>query len=296
MLCAASEWRTRRDFREAIDMDVLIDGMLERSRQDSLEEETSRFLKLQTAKALGRIGEPGYHRHLEILLNDSCPAVVEAAAESAGLSAAPQLVPTLIRHLAIPPLRVCARDALVEYGEEAVEPLAAELRDPAKNRLTRLAALRILSRIESRKSLTVLLENLGSSGPGLRGAVIQSLQRFRKNFPALKINPAVIRREALAESRLFQEYLSIWNRQAPGPAPPGAERKNPAADAILSARRLLAEVLSERLDAGLKRIIVLLGLNHPFADMRYVFQGLMSRSPGCAPIRSSCSTISWNRD
>ncbi|HUP02289.1 MAG TPA: cyclic nucleotide-binding domain-containing protein [Gemmatimonadota bacterium] len=155
------------------------------------------------ARALGRLTEPHpLHRHLETLLSDGHPEVVQAAIESTGRVFRRDLLPTLLPLLGALATRGPAIRALAAYGEAGIPYLAASLRDSDLSPEARRWLPSVLVRIATPAAFLALAEAL----PALRDSThrlyaLKALNKMRRRHPNWEIPAELVRQELDSELR-----------------------------------------------------------------------------------------------
>src|SRR5690606_5519289 len=120
-------------------------------------------------------------------------------------------VPVLVSLLRNRHLKGRAREVLVSYGEEVIEPLAFFMDDPNEDVWIRRHIPATISLIPSQKAVDALAKRLDDPDGFLRYKVISALGRLRRTdpsltFPADRIEAAIVR-----EARNYYTYLSLWS-------------------------------------------------------------------------------------
>jgi AAA family ATP:ADP antiporter len=268
IMCVSREWRESMDFRKDINIKELLDGMLKSLQQKKEDNAQKRFIKINTARAIGEAQNPELYSYLHKLLNDESVEVVQAAVTSVGQSQAKEFIPILISHLDTKHLHKYARESLAEYGEDIIDILAEHIESPNENKKIRLAIPRVLALIGSQKSVNLLTRNLAQSDLLLRYEIIKALNKLRVKFPLLKFDKQHIEARIMDETEQYYRILTLLHKQknslsndkAVSSSKDGFNQK-------IKARRLLMVALEEKLDNNLERIFRLLGLKYPAKDM-----------------------------
>jgi AAA family ATP:ADP antiporter len=206
--------------------------------------------------------------------------VLEAAIMSAGKIRAKNFVPTLIDHLKTKSVRRYAREALSQYGEDAVEMLAERMNDPKSANSIRLAIPKVLALMGSQKSVDALIGNLRQDDLELRYEALKALNKLKINFAGLKFDENKIETEITEQTRNYYTILLIFVEQQR--AKIIGERdlaENDDRNRVKEARLLLIKALEEKLDNNLERIFRLLGLRYLQSDMFNTYQSIRSKKP-----------------
>jgi HEAT repeat protein len=194
------------------------------------------------------------------LIEDSSPAVVEAAATAAGKSRQLQLVFSVVNMLGRRELQSTGRRALLAYGDSIVGTLGSLLKDQSYGPAIRREIPWVLSRIPVKQSAEELIGNFDTDDPVLKIRIVKGLNRLRE-ANAISPTPApVIEGMIHAESRTYYDALSICS---------SIETANNG-----NRRNLLTRALHERLDQRLEMIFRLLGLKYPPKDIYFAFTAL----------------------
>lgn len=155
LLCAARMSREDPGNRHLIDFKATFEGIWQRLRQTD-DTQKAEYIKLNAAMVIGVAREANLNAYLHILLNDASISVIKAAIYSAGEIQAMEFIPLIINNLKIKHLRKVARDALVQYGDKAVEMLSEKLGQAKIEQSQKIAIPRILGAIKTQKSVNVL--------------------------------------------------------------------------------------------------------------------------------------------
>ncbi|MEW6751204.1 MAG: HEAT repeat domain-containing protein [Candidatus Latescibacterota bacterium] len=219
----------------------------------------------QAAAIVASLYRPEWEPHLERLLHDPSPRVVEAAIGGLGRTRPPAQLESLIERLGDPRLRRPARQTLATYGPAALGRLRARLCDPATPAVVRRGITRVLGDIPEQEAVDILLRCLAALPPDLEYLATKSLSRLRASPAGLHFDEgsvgAAVEREVEAYALLLQLHRAY-----------GGEPRSPGVD-------LLAQALAERQGQHLERIFRLLGLRYPPADMHHAYLGLVSGRP-----------------
>jgi AAA family ATP:ADP antiporter len=277
IICAAGEWRESKDFREEIDMRWHLTAMLEGVENTVGGVEEQRFIKINTANAIGKAQDAELSQYLLRLVEDNSTEVMQAAIANIGSAPSTEFLPVLINHLNTKHIRKTVRDSLAEYGEEIIDTLAVYLRDAQEDRGRRIAILKVLALIGSQKSVHLLWQTMETGDRFYRYESIRALNKLRARFPTLRFDPHTIRQHIDNEIDLYKTILRSWLQQKQvlsqnTSKSPEAERDRQRH----KAQALLASALEEKLENCLERIFRLLGLKYPPRDMLNTYLGLTS--------------------
>ena len=168
--------------------------------------------RIEAARLIGDVGDPELRRYLTTFIRDeSSMAVVRAALAAAGKINEPTVLRDVILQLGCPKTKTAAHQALVEYGEIAVETLRGLLLDPNISRDVRLNIPSTLSKIVSPAAMNALLNGLKQEDGSLRYRVIIGLEELARRLPDLRIEPGVIETAIDAEAgRYYRRFLTFF--------------------------------------------------------------------------------------
>jgi ATP:ADP antiporter, AAA family len=218
----------------------------------------TRAARRDAARALRSIQDPGLRLMLMPLLYDPAPAVAEEALASVGEigHADAIFVPTLVSLLRNRRLKGRAREVLASYGEPVVDTLAYVLADKDEDIWVRRHIPGTLAQVPSAKSVSALVGALKDPDGFLRYKSVAALQTLRRSHDDLTFQDPQIEALALAESRRYFTYLSLYNNLF--------ERGALPADSVL------AQALTEKMLRTMNRMYLLLGLLYPWRDIAAV--------------------------
>jgi HEAT repeat protein/CRP-like cAMP-binding protein len=226
--------------------------------------EQSASIRREIAHSLGHVENPRFRAVLVPLMFDADLGVAREAIASAG-----RLGPANKDFLFVPPLvslmrnrllKSDARQVLVDYGEDVVDPLAYFLRDPEENIWVRRHVPSTLALIASQRSMDVLVSALEDSDGFIRFKAVAAIERLRRTAPHLTVDPSVIQRQILQETTRAFGALTLHH--------------NLFLANNLDARSLLAQALMEKHQRAVDRMFRLLGLLHSADDINAVRNAL----------------------
>ncbi|MEW6321324.1 MAG: MFS transporter [Acidobacteriota bacterium] len=211
----------------------------------------------EVAAALAKIADPALRHLLVPLMYDKDVTVAEEAIRSVQRSGARDRVflPVLMSLLGHRLLKRTAREALISYGEDALDTLARVLRDPEEPVWVRRHVPATLARIPCAKSIDILIGALGECDGFLRFKAVSALERLRQEHPDLVIPRGPVEHVALTEVRRYRKYLGLYSGLLSNPSTAIGDT-------------LLARALREKLRRTWDRTFRLLGLIHPQQDVR----------------------------
>lgn len=252
-LATVGEYGTTEEKR-AISKD-LIDTLLAQSEQGEL-------IRTQVAHALGGLNQKTFVRHLETLLHDDSPRVVEAAIAAVGRTRDRQHVTFLIESLRRPRLRVPAREALQQFGHGVIGTLHDYLVDDSTAFAIRKSIPRVLAGIPRQESVDVLTEAFNTADPQMKYYLLKGLNRLRTRHRELQFRRTIVNEALVSETRSYYETLLCL------------EAHDGSADN--DAQRLLKRALAERQEQNMERIFRILGLSYPPDDIYSAYLGIVS--------------------
>ena len=223
-------------------------------------------IRFEVAHSLGYVRNPRFRPLLVPLMFDADLGVAGEAIRSAGRLGPPDsdflFLPPLVSLMRNRLLKAAARQVLVEYGEQVVDPLAYFLRDPDEDVWVRRHVPSTLALIPSQKSMDVLVSALSEADGFVRFKAVAAIERLRRVAPALTIDRAVIERQILQETtRAFGALTLHHNLFVTHGLDPSA---------------LLAQALTEKQQRAVDRMFRLLGMMHSPEDINAVRLALAS--------------------
>jgi CRP-like cAMP-binding protein len=217
--------------------------------------EAARPARRDAAVALREIRHEDLRLMLMPLLYDPASDVAEEALTSVrAIGHADALfVPALITLLRNRQLKGRARDVLISYGSAVVDTLAYVLADRDEDIWIRRHIPSTLAGIPTQASVNALIAALDDPDGFLRYKAVAALQALRRSQDSLTFQHERIEALALAESRRYFSYLSLYY--------------NLFDRGALPRETMLAQVLTEKMQRALDRIYLLLGLLYPWRDI-----------------------------
>ena len=221
--------------------------------------------RVEAAKLAGEVYDPEFPVHLARLIRDdpSCP-VVHAAMAAAGKGKYPGVLKDIISRLGDNVLKVEARDALIEYGEIAVEDLRHALFDGDGSRNIRLNIPRTLSKIHSQAAMNALLAGLVEEDRSVRFKVILALEEMARRFTGLRVDQEMIESAIISDVMLYSQRFVIFFALF------GLREKS------LRDGSLLYQALTDSMERVKERALWLLSLLYPPEDIRRARAALSS--------------------
>ncbi|HUE85194.1 MAG TPA: Npt1/Npt2 family nucleotide transporter [Vicinamibacterales bacterium] len=223
-------------------------------------------IRFEVAHSLGYVRNPKFRSLLVPLMFDADLGVAREAIRSAGRLGPPDadflFLPPLVSLMRNRLLKAAARQVLVEYGDDVVDPLAYFLRDTDEDVWVRRHVPSTLALIPSQKSLDVLVEALSDSDGFVRFKAVAAIERVRRAAPGLTINRAVIERQILQETTRAFGALTLHH--------------NLFVRHGLDRTALLAQALTEKQQRAVDRMFRLLGMLYSPEDVNAVRIALTS--------------------
>ena len=269
LLCAARESRKNIKLKQAFNIRGRIQDALDGIHRTSPPGK-GRSARAAIARTIGAAGEPEFHPHLYIFLNDTSPKVVRAAIRAMGETRLREFIPALMPCLSESRYQKAAALALNDFGSDIAEVLSGYLNNPFVERAVRIKIPFILALVGTQKAADALAKNLQQADLALRYEVIRAMNHLRINFPELKFGDRHIVKGIFDEARDHLNMLTVLYKQRHA-EPPEAPQ-----DRICRAREQLIDALEKRLDYNLERIFRLLGLKYPPQEIFDVYQSLHS--------------------
>jgi len=224
--------------------------------------------RTEAARLMGEVDDPEFTGYLSKLIRDdpSIPVIREALA-AAGKRKEPTLLGDIIMRLCCPKTKSWARQALIEYGEVAVETLREALLDSNTSRDIRLSIPRTLSKIESPDAMGALLSGLNQEDGSLRYKIILGLEEMARHLRNLPIDRHVIEMAIVSEARrYYRRFLTFFGLF-------GDEN-----DRSMNDGWLLHQALLENMEREKERVLRLLSLIYPPEDIGNATAALHSGS------------------
>jgi len=224
--------------------------------------------RTEAARLMGEVDDPEFTGYLSKLIRDdpSIPVIREALA-AAGKRKEPTLLGDIIMRLCCPKTKSWARQALIEYGEVAVETLREALLDSNTSRDIRLSIPRTLSKIESPDAMGALLSGLNQEDGSLRYKIILGLEEMARHLRNLPIDRHVIKMAIVSEARrYYRRFLTFFGLFGDGN------------DRSMNDGWLLHQALLENMEREKERVLRLLSLIYPPEDIGNATAALHSGS------------------
>jgi ATP/ADP translocase/CRP-like cAMP-binding protein len=210
--------------------------------------------RAEAARALAHITNPRFRSLLVPLIYDHDPQVVQEAIRSARVLGPSDglFVPGLVSLLGHRAFKTAARDALVGYGEDAVEVLAHFLHESQEDAWVRRHIPATLASLPSQRSMDTLVSALEDPDGFLRYKVITAIEHLLRTRPRLAVPSMVLERRVVQETSRYYNSLTL--------------RHNLTRSGVATSS-LLGCALDDKLDRTLDRIYRLLGLLYGVDDV-----------------------------
>jgi AAA family ATP:ADP antiporter len=224
--------------------------------------------RIEAARLMGEVNDPEFPGYLSKLIREdpSTPVIREALA-AAGKRKEPTLLRDVIMRLCFPKTKSWARQALIEYGEVAVESLRDALLNSNISRDIRLSIPRTLSKIVSPSAMDALLSGLNQEDGSLRYRIIVGLEEMARRLPNLSVDSHVIETAIISEARRYYgRFLTFFALFGDGN------------DRPMNDGWLLRQTLLENMEREKERVLRLLSLIYPPQDIGNATTALYSGS------------------
>ncbi|HEY1233499.1 MAG TPA: Npt1/Npt2 family nucleotide transporter [Candidatus Binatia bacterium] len=221
--------------------------------------------RIEAARLIGNVADPQFRGYLAMLIRDSSMKVVGEALAAAGKLKELPVVREVITWLGYPKTKTAAHQALIEYGEIAVEALGDMLLDPNVSRDVRLNIPSTLSKIPCPAAMNALLDGLNQEDGSLRYRIIVGLEEMARRLSNLRIDRHAIELAIDAEaSHYYRRYLTFFSLF-------GDET-----EASMNDGSLLHQTLLENMERERERVLRLLSLIYQPEDMANACMALRS--------------------
>jgi AAA family ATP:ADP antiporter len=221
-------------------------------------------IRRSIAHSLGHVKNPRFRSLLVPLMFDADFEVARAAIKSAGAIGPREhdflFVPPLVSLLRNRRLKSAAREVLVAYGDDVVDPLAYFLADPEEDIWVRRHVPSTLALIPTQKSMNVLVAALEHHDGFVRFKAVAAVERLKRTAPDISLDRAVIERQILQETTRAFGAVTLHH--------------NLFVSRDLDGASLLARALKEKHDRAIDRIFRLLRLLHSPDDINAVRSAL----------------------
>ncbi len=225
--------------------------------------------RIEAARLMGEVYDPAFSSHLARLISeDRSSQVIREAMAAAAIGKYPEVIRDIICRLSGPVTKNQARDALVQFGEVAVEPLRETLSAPNFPHDVRINIPRTLSKIPSQTAMDVLLSALRLEDRFIRYKVILGLEEMARRFPTLRVNREMIEGAIISDALLYFRRFVIFCVLFGDQNESGRDQ-----------RSLLRYALGDSMDRVKERVMWLLSLVYPPKDIRSVWFTLTSKDP-----------------
>ncbi len=203
--------------------------------------------RIETARALGRMGPSLHASALAAFLADRDPEVRRIACAAAGRTMEPSLIPALCLLLADRLSRAPARNALAAYGDRVVGPLSHMMDDRSRPVSLRLEVPRVLRKIGTAAAARALLFSNIQEHAYLRYRIATNLSRLHDEHPEIVVDAQRLQEATFRRLRTYEYLLPLYRDL----------------EAALPPRSLLVRAMGDRMQQNLEVIFRLLQLRHP---------------------------------
>lgn len=236
------------------------DRLLEESGPDGA------MARVEAARLMGDWEEPAFSDKLSKLISDdSSPAVIREALAAAARRGCVEAIPVIISRLCCTGIQSVARDALVQYGEIAIEPLRQALSDRRVVRDARLYIPRTLSKIHAQPAMNALLGGLLEEDRAIRFQVILAIEEMARHLPDLKVDREIIENAIISDALLYSRRFVVFHALY-GDGKEVSEQRD----------SLLYFALTDSMERIRERVAWLLELLYPAKDIRRAWAGFTS--------------------
>ncbi|MEA1784743.1 hypothetical protein U1E44_01445 [Arenibacter sp. GZD96] len=239
-----------------------------------LEDKSSLKMLLLT---IGSSKLPEFYPFLLRYLDSENIELQETAIISIGNTMDMELAPNLFRFLSDKTLRKITEDALLNFGTL----LLSLLKKTVKDRLAPLDTCRYLPMVigafNTQDAVHELLQIADDEDLNIRVEALRSLSSLKLKSPHLKFNAYKVVAVIFEECQLYHQTLLAMHTQIIISYRNRKKLKQPVSDEEREARNSLLELLDRRLEAGLERIFMLLGLRYRQKDIEIAYAGIKSQ-------------------
>ena len=238
-------------------------------------------VRIEAAKALEQTPEPLGSRELVQLLYDTDQMVVPHAISAVRCRLArdgpnPLYIPILISLMGNRRLKHPAREAVVAYGESAIEALTLFMNAEEEQIWVRRAVPKTIALIGSPAAASGLVRSLNSQDGFLRRKIIEALCYLRARQPGIRIDKRTIARQIRLEAGWYLRSLAdLWAVSTVH----NARFTGPIVNWQRSGRvpTLLQQALAQRMTTAVGSVFGLLSLIYPSRDVEAAHRSLLSR-------------------
>jgi ATP:ADP antiporter, AAA family len=255
-----------------------------RTRLQEFVERGHASTRVALAGAIAWRHEPAFDSHLLALAAAPELEVRLAALAAMARNPSPVYLPALVGALADERTRAAARTALLAGGDAALAALRDALRDRALPVALRWELPRTLALFPPQAAADALLAQLQVEDDGMvRYRMLRALEGVIAKHPTVQLERATLERVIAATVSLAFEHLAARLTLEAG-ASADERRRTPG-------HELLQRVLLDKEEHARDRLLRLLALAHPAADLARIRRGLRSAS---AKARASCVELLSN--
>jgi len=224
---------------------------------------TSPEERREAARLLGRLHMPGAASRLLAHFDDPDVSVRVVTCQAAAELRDPILVEPLFGLLAFKGTRPAARQALISFGDLALEPAKRRLDERSQPLALRLEMPKLLCAIGSEKAAEILLFSNIDDDAFLRHRIGLALERWRSQNPTLAVNSVRVREAIDRRISGYNDHAPIFLDVRAGLGP----------------HALLSRALAGRLEQNVEIIFQLLGLIYPPRMLKMTHRRLATGEP-----------------
>jgi len=245
-----------------------LDGVLSAAEAlKALIADPSPQMREHAAKVLGAIGVKNFYQPVLELMNAPELPVRRAAIAAAGQLRAPELVTSLVYKLAREETASDAAEALAAYGP-GIEPTLERVLDNAlEDPGVRRQVPRVLGALGTTQAVAILTNHLTDADENVRRSLFKALRRALRRRRGLSVDKKAILRAV--DHELSRAYHALGCAETLGLG--GPPTSSTPREGVAAAEALLASALQEKVDFGVQRIFVLLGILYPEAELELIY-------------------------
>jgi len=241
--------------------------------------ESDRDVRVEAAKALAEIPDPDGSGYLLQLLYDRELRVVQQAIASIRARMErdgpnPIFIPTLISLMGNRRLKPSSREALVAYGEAAVDALVLFMNSEVEQIWVRRAMPKTLARLACPAAVAGLTDSLDIKDVYLRRRIIEALASLRTRTAEYRPDTSMVARQIRIEVQWYlRSFADLWTvsslRETHLDGPYARWRSSGRVPTLLQ------QALAQRMATAVANIFGLLQLVHPPRDIEAAHRNLV---------------------
>lgn len=273
LISLAIETRDNPVLKEQFQLENRIEKIL--TRLYTLEDgEQRKFNKLTILKAIGHASIPNQILIIEQFFKDTDVAVKNQAILAAGQTLNSKFITTLVEFLGQVPFKENAATALFNYGSTILPVLFDIAQDSDTEKYVLYHIPFVVQRFGKQTAVDMLFQLMDMANSSVRLSALRALNEMKTNFPFLDFRNNKVIPEILEEARLFQQTLSVFYVQSKANNPKHTSDKM---EEIAAIRKLLIQLIEQKLDRNLERIFRLLGLKYAPQDVLSIYESIQSQ-------------------